>query len=69
MKKILITLISLCAVSFAFAGGEACKNKDAKCDANCTKECCKKDAKKEDATKTASTDAKKDEKAQSADKK
>ncbi len=70
MKKILITLISLCAVSFAFAGGEACKDKDAKCDANCTKECCKKDAKKDDAAKTAGTDAKKDEKAaQTAEKK
>jgi hypothetical protein len=51
MKKILIALLSLSAASFAFAGGDAAKDKAAKCDANCTKECCKKDAK-------ACTDAK-----------
>jgi len=58
MKKILIALLSLSAASFALAGGEACKDKDAKCDANCTKECCKKDGKAADSKDAKAADAK-----------
>ena len=60
MKKILIALLSLSAVSFAFAGGEACKDKAAKCDDKCAKECCKKDDKACVDAKDAKTDTKKD---------
>ena len=70
MKKILIALLSLSAASFAFAGGEACNDKSAKCDDKCTKECCSKDAKAcTHANDAKATDAKKDTKAVSAEKK
>jgi hypothetical protein len=63
MKKILIALLSLSAATFAYAGGEACKD-GAKCDDKSTKECCSKDAKAAaDAKDSKATDAKTNSKA------
>lgn len=70
MKKILIALLSLSAASFAFAGGDACKDKSAKCDDKCAKECCSKDGKAcADAKDSKASEAKKDAKADSTEKK
>ncbi|MDB6128568.1 MAG: hypothetical protein JWM35_2464 [Verrucomicrobia bacterium] len=65
MKKILIALLSLSAATFAFAGGEACKDKT-KGDEKCSKECCDKDGKCTDAKDSKASDAKKDVKADTA---
>ena len=66
MKKIVFALLALTAATFAFAGGEACKD-GAKCDDKCTKECCSKDGKAAaDAKDTKAADAKKEVKADTA---
>ncbi len=45
MKKTLIALLSLSALSFAYAGTDTCKDQPCKCGDKCTKQCCTKDGK------------------------
>jgi len=45
MKKILIALLSLSALSFAYAGTDTSKDQPCKCGDKCTKQCCTKDSK------------------------